>query len=107
MKKFSIIVLSAAIAGSSLLCAAEVDQRQENQKDRVQQGVASGELTKGEAAGIRKDEKAIHQEVKADRAANGGKLTPAEKRKVNRQLNKESRKIHRKKHNKVVSTDTK
>jgi hypothetical protein len=37
--------------------------------------------------------------VRNDRAANGGKLTPQEKAKVNRQQNRESRQIYRDKHN--------
>jgi hypothetical protein len=39
------------------------------------------------------------QEVHNDRAANGGKLTPAERRQANRQENSTSRAIYRKKHN--------
>ena len=99
MNKLSAILLSAAIAGSSLLGAAEVDNRMENQKDRIQQGEKSGELTKGEAKTLKGDEKKIHEEVKEDRKENGGKLTKEEKKDVNQQMNKESRKIHRKKHN--------
>ena len=38
----------------------EVNARMENQHDRIQQGVKSGELTKGEAKNLRKDQKAIH-----------------------------------------------
>jgi hypothetical protein len=36
--------------------------------------------------------------VKTDRSANGGKLTAAEKKQVNRQQNGMSRKIYRDKH---------
>jgi hypothetical protein len=37
--------------------------------------------------------------VKADRAANGGKLTAGEKAQVNKQQNKASKNIYNKKHN--------
>jgi hypothetical protein len=77
----------------------EVGKRQENQQDRIAQGVKSGQLTAGEAAHLEKREAAINKEVKYDRAANGGKLTPAERRQVNRQQNRTSNAIYRKKHN--------
>ena len=78
---------------------SEVGQRQRNQQERIAQGVKSGQLTAGETAHLEKREAAINKEVKMDRAANGGKLTPAERRQVNRQENHTSAAIYRKKHN--------
>jgi hypothetical protein len=76
----------------------EVGKRAENQQDRIANGVASGQLTAGEAARLENQQKNLHQEVSADRAANGGSLTPAERRQVNRQQNRASRNIYRQKH---------
>ena len=101
MNKISIVLMSGVIAVSGMLNAAEVDKRQENQKDRIEQGEKSGELTHKEAKNLEKDEKKIHQEVKEDRKENGGKLTQDEKKEINKEQNKESKKIHRKKHNDV------
>ncbi|HET6175834.1 MAG TPA: hypothetical protein VFE61_02805 [Candidatus Sulfotelmatobacter sp.] len=78
---------------------SEVGQRAENQQDRIAQGVKSGQLTAGEAAHLENNEAKINREVRNDRAANGGKLTPQEKAQVNRQQNRESKKIYRDKHN--------
>jgi hypothetical protein len=78
---------------------SEVGQRQENQQDRIAQGVKSGQLTAGETQHLEKNEARINREVRNDRAANGGKLTPEEKAKVNHQLNRQSRQIYRDKHN--------
>ena len=78
---------------------SEVGKRQENQQDRIAQGVKSGQLTAGETAHLEKNEARINKEVRNDRAANGGKLTAQEKRQVNRQLNRQSRQIYRDKHN--------
>ena len=78
---------------------SEVGKRAEKQQDRIAQGVKSGQLTAGEAAHLEKNEARIHNEVRADRAANGGKLTAQEKKQVNRQQNRESRQIYRDKHN--------
>ena len=78
---------------------SEVGKRAENQQDRVAQGIRSGQMTAGEAARAEKNEANINKEIRNDRAANGGKLTGAEKAQVNRQQNRESRQIYRSKHN--------
>ncbi|MGH9504357.1 MAG: hypothetical protein ACRD20_16020 [Terriglobales bacterium] len=78
---------------------SEVGQRERNQQERIAQGVKSGQLTAGEAAHVEHREAAINHEVHNERAANGGTLTPAERRQVNRQENRTSRAIYRKKHN--------
>jgi hypothetical protein len=77
----------------------EVGQRKENQQDRIANGVQSGQLTAGETANLEKKEAAINAETRADRAANGGKLTAAEKQQVNRQQNHLSHQIYADKHN--------
>lgn len=77
----------------------EVDQRRQNQQNRIANGVRSGQLTAGETAKLENQERGINQQVRADRAANGGKLTAGEKAQVNREQNRESRKIYRNKHN--------
>jgi len=77
----------------------EVGQRKENQQDRIANGVQSGQLTAGETANLEKKEAAINKETASDRAANGGKLTAAEKAQVNRQQNHLSRQIYQDKHN--------
>ena len=77
----------------------EVGQRQRNQQERIAQGVKSGQLTPKETAHLEGREAAINHEVKNDRAANGGHLTPAEHRQVDRQQNRTSNAIYRKKHN--------
>src|SRR6266852_4267951 len=76
-----------------------IAQRKENQQDRIANGVKSGQLTAGETANLETKEAAINGETKADRAANGGKLTAAEKAKVNKQQNNLSKQIHTDKNN--------
>jgi hypothetical protein len=78
---------------------SEVGQRERNQQERIAQGVKSGQLTAGETAHLEGREAAINKEVHNDRAANGGTLTSAERRQVNRQENRTSGAIYRKKHN--------
>jgi hypothetical protein len=77
----------------------EIGQRRENQQDRIAQGIRSGQMTAGETARTENREQGINQQVRADRAANGGKLTGPEKTQLNHQLNGSSRQIYRQKHN--------
>lgn len=84
---------------SSLAMAAEVDRRENRQQERIGQGVESGQLTPGETARLEHQEQRIDNQVKAERAANGGHLTAAERRQVNREENRESRRIYAAKHN--------
>jgi hypothetical protein len=76
-----------------------IAQRKENQQDRIAQGVKSGQLTAGETSKLETKEAAINGETKADRAANGGKLTGAEKKQINGQQNQVSKQIYKDKHN--------
>ncbi len=83
---------------SSVLAQNEVNQRQRNQQKRIGEGVENGSLTPAETTRLEKQEGAIHHEVKTERQENGGKLTAQERRQVNRQQNRESRRIYRQKH---------
>lgn len=76
-----------------------IQQRKENQQQRIAQGVGSGQLTAGETANLEHKEAKLNREVRNDRKANGGTLTAQEKRQINRQQNHLSRNIYRDKHN--------
>ena len=76
----------------------KVGARQENQQDRIANGIASGKLNAGQTARLEKNEAAVNQEVRTDRKLNGGHLTGAEKAQVNRQQNRMSRNIYHAKH---------
>lgn len=76
-----------------------VNNRRENQQDRIAQGVHSGQLTARETSRLETREARVNHEVRADRRANGGKLTPHERAKVNHQQNRISKSIYRDKHN--------
>jgi hypothetical protein len=77
----------------------EIGQREQNQQDRIAQGVRSGQLTAGETAHLENQQQGIHREVSADRQANGGHLTGADRRAINQSQNRASRNIYNKKHN--------
>jgi hypothetical protein len=77
----------------------EIGQRRQNQQDRIAQGVKSGQLTAGETSRLENREQGINREVSADKQANGGKLTGADKKAINQSQNGTSRAIYRDKHN--------
>jgi hypothetical protein len=92
-------MLAATLLAVSLPAADKIQDRKENQQDRIAQGVKSGQLTAGETAHVEKQESAVNHEIRAERQFNGGKLTNGEKKQVNRQQNRMSHEIHRDKHN--------
>jgi len=101
MKRIVISMMVGALllgSVSSVLAQNEVNQRQRNQQKRIAEGVENGSLTPAETARLERQEAAIHHEVKTERKANGGKLTPQERRQVNRQQDRESKRIYRQKH---------
>jgi uncharacterized membrane protein YebE (DUF533 family) len=74
-----------------------VDRREQNQQNRVADGLKNGSLTSREATKIERDEAKIQRDeakAKAD-----GVVTAREKAKLNRELNHTSREISRDKHN--------
>ena len=77
----------------------EINQRKENQQDRIAQGVKSGELAPGETARLENREAHINRQERRMRAADGGHLTAADRAKINREQNRTSRAIYRDKHN--------
>jgi hypothetical protein len=95
-------ILGAGLAGllaAGTAVAGEIQQRKENQQQRIAQGVHSGQLTAGETANLERKESAVNHEERDMREDNGGKLTAKDREKINRQQNKLSRNIYRDKHN--------
>jgi hypothetical protein len=81
----------------------EVGARRQNQQNRIANGIRSGQMTAGEAAKTENKEQGINQQDKADRQANGGKLTGGEKQQLNTKLNGTSKQIYNQKHNDKVA----
>lgn len=79
-----------------------INQRLENQRDRIQAGRKDDQLTKGEATHLRADDAAIRAQERVYRNANDGKLTRGERKQLNRELNRSSRQIYRARHNNRV-----
>ena len=95
------VCLAAVLATASFpALAAEhdpgVNHRQHRQARRIEQGVRSGELTRGETKSLRAEERAVRKEERAFKS--DGKLTRAERKQLHKDLNQTSKDIYREKH---------
>jgi hypothetical protein len=92
------ILALAALPAFAQTDTPVIDQRQLNQQQRIDRGVASGALTPNETANLQKRENAIAGKEAAAKA--DGTVTPGERARLNRAENRASGAIARKKHNK-------
>lgn len=72
---------------------AEVNHRLANQNKRIHNEVKEGEITKGQAKALHKEDRQIRQEERDMAAQNGGHITKQEQRTLNQQENQVSRQI--------------
>jgi hypothetical protein len=77
----------------------EVGARRDLQQQRIANGVRDGQLAPSETARAEGHEQNINRHIAADRAANGGKLTPQERHNINQRQNNASKQIYHEKHN--------
>ena len=82
--------------GAPVAHGATIDDRQENQQKRIEQGIQSGELNKREAVRLRSEQNRI--QAMENKALADGELSKKERRKIQQRLNKSSRHIYREKH---------
>lgn len=96
----SLASLMLATAGAHAQTAATTVQRNINQETRIEQGLQSGALNTKEAAKLQREEVRVDQ-MQAN-ALKDGKLTDAEKARLNAAQNKVSHDIYGAKHNAVT-----
>lgn len=104
MKRRLVIIFAAFFlicAGFSGMAFAQrgvsIYQEIEKQQGRIQQGVASGALTRAEADTLHGNLNYVRATF--DRAKADGALTPREDKRLRRMLNENSKQIYQKKHN--------
>ncbi len=73
-----------------------VNERQQNQRQRIQQGAVSGELTRRETAHARHDQRRIRRAEHT--AKSDGTVTNAERARLHHMQNTASRQLSRNKH---------
>lgn len=105
MRVLMTLTLIACTALSSVAANADtqrgtrdprINARQQVQRERIQQGVRSGELTRREAVRVREDQRDIRQLERAYKS--DGELTRGERRDLTHEQNQASREIYREKH---------
>ena len=76
----------------------EVQQRIDNQQNRIDRGISDGQINPRQAA--HDDVKLAREQnsLNRDEAKNGGHITKGEQRNLNRRLNRGSRQIYRQRH---------
>jgi uncharacterized lipoprotein YajG len=76
----------------------EVNQREQNQQNRIANGIKNDKLTPQQASNLEKREGAVQAREQKDMAKHNGHLTKAEQRGINRQQNRVSKSIYKDKH---------
>ncbi len=76
-----------------------VQHRKKNQQDRIANGIQSGQLTAGETKKLETKEASVNKEEAGMRASNNGKLTSADRTRLQNQENRLSKQIYTDKHN--------
>jgi len=76
----------------------EVNQREQNQQDRIANGLKNGTLNANQASNLEKREASVQNREQKDMAKNNGHLTKAEQKGINRQQNRISKSIYKDKH---------
>jgi hypothetical protein len=76
----------------------EVNQREQNQQNRIANGLKNDTLNAKQASNLEKREASVQKREQKDMAKNNGHLTKAEQKGINRQQNRISRSIYKDKH---------
>ena len=84
------------MASRAQTATPKVIERQANQQARIAQGEKSGELTNAETTHLETREAKIQHDKRV--AKSDGRVTPAERAKLNREEDRTSRAIYRQKH---------
>lgn len=96
MNKLMFAICLSFAAAAAFADTPRADARQDHQDDRIDQGVASGELTQREA--VKLDAQQEHIENKEDRAEADGVVTKREKASIERSQDRANRRIAKQKH---------
>ncbi|HTD13159.1 MAG TPA: hypothetical protein VK676_13930 [Steroidobacteraceae bacterium] len=73
----------------------QVNNRLKNQNKRIHQEVKEGELSKGQAAKLHREDRSIRREERTMASTNGGHITKTEQKALNQQENQVSKQIGR------------
>jgi hypothetical protein len=105
------LVMGAALASGQVMAQAapqtdvpghprvnEVNNRLDNQQNRIDKGLANGTMTQKQAERDETHDANIARRESVDEAKHGGHLTKGEQNRLNRSENRDSRHIYKQKH---------
>ncbi len=92
----ALISVSGVLAATASAGTPVLDERQQNQAQRIGQGVRSGELTRRETRRLVHGQRELRQDERAAKA--DGVVTARERARLQHEANQQSRRIHRQKH---------
>ncbi|MBV6423658.1 MAG: hypothetical protein NAOJABEB_01459 [Steroidobacteraceae bacterium] len=90
------LALGALVAGTAVAGTPRLDHREHNQRQRIEQGVRSGELTRPETRRLVKGQ--MHLRRMEAHAKADGTVTARERARLEWNADKQSARIHRQKH---------
>ena len=96
---FNVAPVFAQQADTTTSNSPTINQRKDNQQDRIANGAQSGQLTTGETKNLETKEAGINKEESGMRAEDDGHLTSADRSLINTQQNHLSNQIYDDKHN--------
>jgi hypothetical protein len=76
----------------------QINRREQRQQDRIANGVKNDKLTPQQASQLEKREGRLENREKRDMTKDNGHLTKKDQRQLNREANRDSRKIYQDKH---------
>lgn len=102
MNKFFLAATAAVMAVTVTMPAvAAVNARQVGQRNSIDAGIRSGKISKREATKLRTEQNLITRKKVQMKAAHGGHLTRADKKRIHDMQDAAKRHIGRLKHNRV------
>lgn len=93
---FAALALSVALPALAQTNTPNIDQRQQNQQQRIDQGIQSGALTTREASRLEKGQE--HIQNMENKAKSDGTVTAQERKRLEHAENVQSQHIYRQKH---------
>lgn len=95
-KSILLIAIALTATGPALAGTPRLDAREHNQRVRIHNGVANGELTRAETRRLAAGQ--VHLNRAEARAKSDGVVTGRERARLQHEANQQSRRIHRQKH---------
>jgi len=95
-RNFALAAALALISVPALADTPRLDAREQNQRDRIAQGIRSGELTRPEARRLIAGERQLHRHER--HARSDGTVTRGERIALGRHAHRMSARIYRQKH---------